>query len=65
MKCKEKGCKGEVDNRPITISLGCAGQYDYFPCNRCGRLYDKDGDVVDYVDGERAFLVKGEMVGRR
>jgi hypothetical protein len=62
MKCIEKGCSGEVDNQnSTTVSFGCCGSVDGFPCTICGRLYDKDGDPIDYECGP-AFLVDGEVI---
>lgn len=65
MKCKEKGCNGEIDNKKLkTLSFGCCGTLDTFPCNRCGRLHNKDGEVVNFEGGDRVFLIKGDIVTR-
>ncbi len=67
MKCTEKDCNGQTDERnsiPLRISCdGCAsGSELAYPCKKCGRLYWESGDPVSSRTGKKAFLLDGKIV---
>lgn len=70
MKCKERGCDGEIDlSQPISLQTGCGGcrgaqlQLAY-PCKVCGRLHWGDGSKVFNRRKQRAFFENSSVVHR-
>ena len=67
MKCKEKGCKGEINkNNSVPLWVGCqrAPALTAYPCEECGRLHDKNGSLVFNNAGNKAFLEFNEVIFR-
>lgn len=59
MKCKEKGCEGEINGAmPVILQTSCASSAVAFPCDKCNRLHWPSGDAVFNRSGERAFRDK-------
>ncbi|MFA5432123.1 MAG: hypothetical protein WC319_04525 [Candidatus Paceibacterota bacterium] len=70
MKCKEKGCEGEIDEQStISLIIGCGGcgqcSLDKaHPCEQCGRLYWMSGNPVFTRSGEKAFFVDNAIINK-
>lgn len=48
MKCKEKGCGGEVNiNKPVSLQVGCGASRNAYPCKKCNRLHFGDGSLCE------------------
>lgn len=67
MKCLEKNCNGRIDKQ-FTISLktsctGWGGSYSpAHACEKCGRLYWKNGKPVFNLSKNKVFLKNKKLV---
>jgi len=67
MKCLEKDCNGRINKNLIislkTSSTGWGGTYSpAHACEKCGRLYWKNGKPVFNISKYKAFLKNKELV---
>lgn len=67
MKCLEENCNGRIDKQYIislkTTSTGWGGTYSRaYVCEKCGRLYWKNGKPVFNISKHKAFLKNKKLV---
>lgn len=67
MKCKRKGCDGEVDmESKHPVQTGCRRFSSTYPCKKCGLLHSDNGwPLENRTTGRLAFLINGERIDRK
>lgn len=62
IKCKEKDCEGTLDkDNPFRLQTGCRSSMICFPCSKCGRIHNCNGDTMSNRSGGRVYLKDGEL----